>query len=94
MSEGPTDILVRSSSNSFKINVIIACIVSLLLSAFTVLLNTIAALTIKRYPSLKKKTSYYLLYLQSLIDLLVGLVSMPIYTYFMTRIKPANNSCP
>lgn len=92
---GQTRIFVRfRTSNLFKINRIAACIVCSILSAFTVFLNTIAALTIKKYPSLKKKMSYYLLYLQSLMHFLVGTVSIPIYTFVIARKISTNTSYP
>lgn len=49
----------------------------------TVLLNATAIITIRKSPSLKKKLSCFIIFLNSLVNLGVGCVCIPIVVYFL-----------
>lgn len=76
-----TFIIEHFPSDKYIINQIILCIVNCLLVIPTVLLNGISVLTILRSSQLKAKLCYYQILIQSTIDLGVGVISLPLYTY-------------
>ena len=59
----------------------IFCIINSLLIIPTVLLNGISVITIARNNHLKGKLCYFLILIQSFIDLAVGTITLPLYTF-------------
>ena len=49
----------------------------------TVTLNGISVITIRRSSQLKNKIGYFVVQLQSIVDLSVGVLSIPLYIYFL-----------
>ena len=72
------------SSRGFLINQIIVCVVTCLLIIPTILLNSFTILTISKSRHLKEKVCYYLILVQSAIDLIVGTITAPIFVAFIT----------
>lgn len=72
-------VVVHFPSNKYINSQIIYCIANCVLVVPTVLLNGISILTISRSPQLKGKLCYFLILIQSTIDFLVGMVSLPLY---------------
>ena len=49
----------------------------------TIILNAISAITILKSSQLKNKTCYFLILVQSTVDLAVGLVGIPLHSFFL-----------
>ena len=71
------EVIVKYPSQAYLINRIIVCVFFLLLIIPTVTLNGVSVITIWKCPQLKQKISYFLLMMQSVTDLTVGLFSLP-----------------
>ena len=71
------EVIVQYPSQAHLINRISVCVFILLLMIPTVALNGVSVITIWKCPQLKQKISYFLLMMQSVTDLTVGLVSLP-----------------
>ena len=71
------EVIVKYQSQAHLINRIIVCVFFLLLFIPTVTLNGVSVITIWKCPQLKQKISYFLLMMQSVTDLTVGLFSLP-----------------
>ena len=68
------------------------CVASGVLIISTVLLNSISVLTIWKCSYLKAKLCYFLILTQSLVDLGVGLISLPLYiVYAAVELRGAAN---
>ena len=64
-----------------------ACTFQMLLIIPTILLNGISVITIMKCPQLKEKIAYFLIMTQSIADLAVGFISLPLMSYVcMTQI--------
>ena len=75
-----TFVVMHFPSNTYANFQIIFCVVSCLLMIPTVLLNGISVNTIFRSSQLSSKLCYFLVLVQSAIDLAVGLLSIPLYS--------------
>ena len=91
--EGTSDTVLQFPSNAYVINQIIVCVINSLLIITTVFLNSIAILTIYRCIQLKEKICYFLIALQSTIDLLTGAVSIPLFTFVLASELTGTASC-
>lgn len=69
-------------SNIFVVNQLIACGFYGVLFVLIVLLNSISILTISRSSQLKEKVCYFLILLQSVVDLIFGLIVLPLLTAY------------
>ena len=63
---------------------IAAIVVSSLLFLTTISLNGISVITIRRSSQLKSKVCYFPLLLQSIVDLGVGVLGVPLFIYYMS----------
>ena len=73
-------------SHQLVVNTVAASTLYGLLFFPTVLLNGVSILTILRSSQLKKKVSYFLILLQSAIDLIFGAIALPLMiAYFIDR---------
>ncbi len=70
---------VTSSSNYFVINRIVLCVFNSILILSTIVLNSVAIRTISKSSKLKEKLSYFVVLLQSITDLLVGVIALPLF---------------
>ena len=71
------EVIVKYPSEVILLNRISVCIFLLVLMIPTVTLNGVSLITIWKYHQLKEKISYFVLMIQSIIDLTVGLVNLP-----------------
>lgn len=72
-------IVTQFPSRKYVISQIFYCFVNGVLIIPTVLLNSISVFTIWKTCHLKAKLCYFLILVQSLVDLGVGLISLPLY---------------
>ena len=91
--EGSSVSIVEFPSNVYVMNQIAVCSVNGLLIVVTVLLNVVAMLTIHRCLHLKNKTCYFLIFLQSGIDVIAGFVSIPLFTYVLASEITGTANC-
>ena len=78
---GTSATIVQFDSKSYIINQVVVCLLNCLLAIATVLLNGVATLTMYKCFRLKEKICYFLICLQSVIDLMAGAVSTPLFTF-------------
>ena len=76
-----TFIIEHFPSEKYIINQIIFCVFNCLLIIPTLLLNGASVLTILRCTQLKAKICYFQILIQSSIDIGVGAISLPLYTF-------------
>ena len=77
--------VIRSPSKDFLISQFLVCSVNGVLIIFTVLLNSITIQTISKSSQLKNKLCYFLVFVQSVSDLLVGVIGLPLVTYVLVN---------
>ena len=77
----------------YVVSQLIYCIVNCFLIIPTVLLNGISVITITKNAHLKGKLCYYLIFIQSFIDLAVGIISLPLYTFNAASELFGNTTC-
>lgn len=75
-------IVTQFPSRNYVVSQIFYCVASGVLIIPTVLLNSISVLTIWKCSHLKAKLCYFLILTQSLVDLGVGLISLPLYIVY------------
>ena len=88
-----TFIIENFSSKKYIINQIIFCIFNCLLMIPTLLLNSASVLTILRCSQLKAKICYFQILIQSTIDIGVGAISLPLYTFVRASELLGTASC-
>ena len=71
------------SSDEYVINQIFVCVVYGLLCILTVLLNGISIFTILKCSQLNEKVSYFIILIQSAVDLITGLIAIPLQMSFV-----------
>ncbi len=76
-----TFIIQQFPSDKYIMNQIIFCTINCVLMIPTILLNGISILTILKSSQLKAKLCYLQILIQSAIDLGVGVISLPLYTF-------------
>ena len=59
----------------------------------TILLNVIAAITILKSSQLKSKPYYFIILVQSVIDLVVGVLGIPLFILFLATGIGKNSNC-
>ena len=75
-------IITKLPSEIFVINNTVAIASNGLLIIPTILLNAVAILTIVKSSQLKSKPCYFIILVQSIIDLAVGVFSIPLMIFF------------
>ena len=80
-------------SKAYAYNQIAIIAVNGVFIILTILLNVVSVITIKRSTQLKSKLCYYLIQVQSVVDLGVGIFSMPLNIYYLASSFLANQSC-
>ena len=70
-------------SDVYLVSHIVACVVNVIIQIATVSLNGITVFTFWRSSRLKEKVAFYLIMVQSLLDLGVGIVAGSIFTSFL-----------
>ena len=71
--------VIHSPSDSFFANQILVCVVHGVLIPLTILLNGVAIATISKCPQLKEKLCYFPFLVQSVTDLLVAVIGLPVF---------------
>ena len=80
-------------SKAYYISHVIVSLVNVLLTCFTITLNTLTALAYWKSSQLKKKTCYFLVLLLSLRDLAIGVFSNPLYAAYLVAETLGHNNC-
>jgi hypothetical protein len=75
--------ITKLSSEKLFINHIFAIAVNGILIIPTILLNVTAIITILKSSQLNIKPCYFIILVQSMIDLAVGILSIPIFIFFI-----------
>jgi hypothetical protein len=86
-------VLAKIPSKAYFNNMISACSVVMILIIPTILLNGISVVTIRKCSQLREKIVYFLIMVQSLADLAVGLVSLPLSSYICITEAFAKADC-
>ena len=78
----PSKIVVRFPSNFYLISHILVVAINSMLVIPTIVLNAVSVSAIMRCTRLKNKPCYFLVVIQSLVDLTVGAVGIPIMIFY------------
>ena len=76
-------IITNLPSNKLLMNHIFAMALNSILIIPTILLNAIAIITILKFSQLNSKPCYFIILVQSVIDLAVGVLSLPLFLVFL-----------
>ena len=76
-------IITKLPSNQLLMNHIFAMALNGILIIPTILLNAIAIITILKFSQLNSKPCYFIILLQSVIDLAVGVLGLPLFLVFL-----------
>lgn len=76
------------------VNHVMVCILNVLLSFSTTFLNAVTVLAYWKSSRLQKKTSYFLVMLLSISDLVVGAVCNPIFAVLLVKDLERDTNCP
>ena len=80
-------------SKAYYINYVITCIVNIILTFSTTLLNTVTILAYWKSEQLKRKTSYFLIMLLSCVDLTTGLLGNSSFVLLSVKVLMHNPNC-
>ena len=78
-------VVVKFPSKKYIISFIFFCVTICVLIIPTVLLNGISVLTISRNFHLQAKPCYFVVFIQSITDLFVGIISLPLYIFIAAK---------
>ena len=87
------EFVAKFPSNEYYINHIFLCVVPGILVISTLALNAVSALTILRCSQLRNKLCYFLILIQSIADLAVGLCGLPLVIFIAASEIAANLDC-
>ena len=90
---GTSVTIVQFDSNGYIINQVIVCFLNCLLAIATVFLNGIAIRTLSKCFRLNEKICYFVISLQSAIDLMAGAVSIPLFTFVLASEIAGTANC-
>ena len=76
-------VITKFPSEKFVINSIFGIALNGLLVIPTILLNAVAMITILKSSQLKSKPCYFIILVQSVIDLAIGVLSIPLLIFFL-----------
>jgi large-conductance mechanosensitive channel len=83
---GTTNFMItKIPSEGLRINQVLAIVFNGILIIPTILLNAVAIITIWKSSQLNRKPCYFIILVQSVTDLAVGLVSIPLFIFFLKR---------
>ena len=80
-------------SDKYIINQIICCCFNGVLALVTIMLNSIAIATISKCSQLKEKWCYFLIQVQSAVDLITGVVGLPAFTFLLASGLKGEANC-
>ena len=87
------EVLDGFHSDVYLVNHIVACVVNVIIQIATVSLNGITVFTFWRSSRLKEKVAFYLIMVQSLLDLGLGIVAGSVVTSFIASEIRGRPSC-
>lgn len=85
--------LTKLPSHGMRINHFFLIALDCLLMIMTAFLNAVAILTIQKSSQLKEKPCYFIILLQSFIDLICSLAAMPIFLVFLLNTIKGTVNC-
>jgi hypothetical protein len=86
------EVIVNFPSEKFMINNILVIVVNCILIISTILLNAVSIITILKPSQLKSKPCYFIILIQSFIDLAVGVFAIPLFVTFpASQVNGASN---
>ncbi len=85
--------VLYSPSDSFLVNQIVVCSFNDVLILPTILLNSVAIATISKCRQLNEKLTYFLVLVQSVVDLLVAIVGMPLFIFVLVGDIKGDANC-
>ena len=85
--------IIKLPSEKDLIIHIFAIVVSGILIIPTVLLNAVAVITISKSSQLKSKPCYFIILVQSMIDLAVGVLGIPLFIFFLANGTGGVSNC-
>jgi hypothetical protein len=86
-------VIIKLPSEKYVINYILSITFNGILLLPTVLLNAVAILTILRSSQLNSKPCYFIILVQSVIDLAVGIFSIPLLIFFLASGIGGTTNC-
>ena len=86
-------VVPKLHSEKFLINHIFVITFNAILIISTILLNAIAIITILKCSQLKSKPCYFIILVQSVIDLLVGVLGIPLFIVYLSSAVGGNKNC-
>ncbi|CAB4028718.1 histamine H2 receptor-like [Paramuricea clavata] len=86
-------VITKLMSDKLLITRIFAIVLNSILITPTILLNAIAIITILKSSQLKSKPCYFIILVQSAIDLVVGVLGIPLYLAFLIQGITGTSNC-
>ncbi len=86
-------VVAKLPSDKFVINHIFAIAFNVILIIPTIILNAIPIITILKSSQLKSKPCYFIILVQSFVDLAVGVFGIPLFTFFLVSGLRGNANC-
>ena len=86
-------LLEKSLSKELLINKIFAFVLNSILIIPTILLNAMAILTISKSSSLKEKPCYFTILVQSVFDLGIGIIGIPLFLVYLASAMGEYSNC-
>ena len=86
-------VITKLPSEKLMMNHIFAVAFNAILTIPTILLNAIAAITILKSSQLNNKPCYFIILVQSVIDLAVGVLGIPSFIVFLAGGMGGNSNC-
>lgn len=80
-------------SGKLFINLLLAIVLNAILIVPTILLNAVSVLTILKSYQLNSKPCYFIVLVQSVFDLTVGVLAIPLFIFFMTSEEGRKLNC-
>ena len=92
IAEGSITVIHQFPNKEHAYNRIVILVINFVLLFPTILLNGVSVITIKKSSYLNSKVCYFVILLQSVVDLGVGLISLPLFVYgLMTPFQKIRN---
>lgn len=91
--DSPSFIITNFPSSKYVHNQIAVCVVNCILIIPALLLNGVCAATILKSCRMRRRVCYFLILVQSVVDLLVATITIPLYTYLIYSELIGTASC-
>jgi hypothetical protein len=87
------EVIVHFPSEKFMINNILVILANCILIISTILLNAVSIITILKSSQLKRKPCYFIILVQTFIDLAVGVFAIPLFVTFLASQVNGVSNC-